>query len=42
MKIESEGETILAIRFCFHFYHSKDDVFRLLDAIEGEVIRVRS
>jgi selenocysteine lyase/cysteine desulfurase len=42
LKIESEGETIQAIRFCFHFYHSKDDVFRLLDSIESEIIRVRS
>jgi selenocysteine lyase/cysteine desulfurase len=37
-----DGEVIPVIRFCFHFYHSKDDVFRLLDVVESELLRLRS
>jgi selenocysteine lyase/cysteine desulfurase len=42
LRIEHSSDTLPTIRFCFHFYHGKDDVFRLLDFIETEVVRGRS
>jgi selenocysteine lyase/cysteine desulfurase len=37
----TERESIPAIRFCFHFYHGQDDVYRLLDTIDSELQRAR-
>jgi len=42
LRLESEADPILIIRFCFHFYHGKDDLFRLLDKIEAELVRAKT
>jgi selenocysteine lyase/cysteine desulfurase len=42
LKIDLDEGSVAVIRFCFHFHHSKDDVFRLLDVIENSLLRVRT
>jgi selenocysteine lyase/cysteine desulfurase len=42
LRIEGERDPLVMIRFCFHFFHGRDDLFRLIDRIEGKINRVRA
>ncbi len=41
-RIDVDRDAILVIRFCFHFYHGKDDVFKLIDLVECELVKSRT
>jgi selenocysteine lyase/cysteine desulfurase len=41
LQLKLDEDALPIIRFCFHLYHSKEDLFRLLDRIEGELVKVK-